>query len=60
MLGQSSADGTSLLRAQINRDVFLVGIFLFKSSTLLLVDDSENTGNGFTDRFAAEVEEHYG
>ncbi len=49
-LGQSTSHGSCLLASQILRNVFRSLASLAKSSLLLLVVDSQDSGNGLSDR----------
>lgn len=53
-LSQPVADGASLLDAEINRLVLLLGVERSGGITLLLVDDGEDASNGLADNSAEE------
>ena len=50
MLGQTTTDSTGLLLAKISGEVLSLGILKTEGFTLLLGEDGQDTGDGFTDR----------
>ena len=55
--GQPSTDSTSLLYAEVKGSIFLLLVELPEVLSLLLVDNSQNPGDGLADGVAVRVSE---
>lgn len=54
MLGKGSSHGTGLLGPQIKRFELLGFVKLTQILTLRMADDSQNSSNGFSNKFSAK------